>query len=63
MTKKHFEAAAKRVREMQFSFETGNQQRYDIKLRVANEFAEFFTEFNPRFNEETFFAACLPKSE
>ncbi len=61
MTRKHFKAAADQIKNMQFSFETGNQQRLDIQLRTANEFAEFFKSFNPLFDEERFFEACFPK--
>lgn len=56
MTRKHFEKAAEQVRFMQSADE-------GLKLRVANEFAEFFKQFNSMFDEDRFFVACFPKKE
>jgi hypothetical protein len=51
MTKKHFEAAAQYVREGSFVDD-------HARTAVIRAFAIVFGEFNPRFNEAQFVAAC-----
>ena len=50
MTKKHFEAAAKIVKEM-------NCSEYERAL-IADCFVDLFQQFNPNFDKEKFLKAC-----
>lgn len=50
MTKKHFEWAAAYVRRY-------NADQY-VRLQMEGAFVALFNEFNPRFNEAQFRAAC-----
>lgn len=53
MTKKHFEAAARQVRDMLDAGRPG----YECAI-IAESFADLFQSFNPRFDRERFIAAC-----
>lgn len=50
MTKNHFEAAAKQIRESNY--------KRDIKFILALSYVDFFRPFNPKFDAQRFLDAC-----
>lgn len=56
MTKKHFEAIAKALREI-------DTIKRDAKIVLANMLSEEFEKLNPRFNRQRFIDAVVRKTE
>lgn len=56
MTKKHFEAAAKIVREARI-------KGWTFAVHAERAYIELFQQFNPKFDVERFKEACQPSVE
>ena len=54
MTKKHFEAIAKAIKEEQ----TAVAVREDVRRAIANKLADVFKQDNPRFDRDRFMKAA-----
>lgn len=55
MTKKHFEAAARIFR---FRLAEASESERLLLLSTARDFADLFSQENPRFDREKFLTAC-----
>jgi hypothetical protein len=59
MTRKHFEAIARTIRELPEIFDAPHRvDRLSLREKIATEFADLCAGYNGRFDRERFMEAC-----